>query len=212
MDIPWKRVAPSAAATWTFSGDKVSRLRYLIILGDTSVAAVKFGVANPPGILRPLCILGAALLMLPLCLFRDVSSLEKTSALSILAVAVVAVAVVVKLALSPRLANAGDVTFLAKSDEGPGVVVAVGVLAFAFVCQDSCFLFYRTLEKRTPARFRAVTALALGGSAFLTLIFAAAGYLCFRENTEANLLNNFDPGDATALMMRLLYALTMIFT
>ena len=191
---------------------QVSRLRYLIILGDTSVAAVKFGIANPPGILRPLCILGAALLMLPLCLFRDVSSLEKTSALSILAVAVVAVAVVVKLALSPRLANAGDVTFLAKSDEGPGVVVAVGVLAFAFVCQDSCFLFYRTLEKRTPARFRAVTALALGGSAFLTLIFAAAGYLCFRENTEANLLNNFDPGDATALMMRLLYALTMIFT
>ena len=79
-----------------------------------------------------------------------------------------------------------------------GLVESVGIFTFAFVCNDCVFFFYNTLKKGTPDRLTTVLRLALSGSSVLTAVLGSAGYLTFKGDTDANLLNNFSFSDPLA--------------
>jgi len=186
-----------------FVFDVGSALTYLIIFGDTAVSSVEFFVAKPPAYLRLVCVAGAGIVALPPCLLRDVSGLEGISILSVAAVFAATGVVMSELYTRGR---EGSLQILAPEKEGRGVVAALGLFAFAFVCQDSCFLYYRSLKRRTPQRFGRATGLALGASAVLCTLFAAAGYLTYGAQTSSNILNDYPVHDIRALIARFLYA------
>ena len=191
-----------------FVFDVGAALTYLIIFGDTAVSSVEFFVAKPCTHLRLICVAGAGLAALPPCLLRDVSGLEGISLLSVAAVFAATGVVISELCTRGQK---GTLAITAPSDEGRGVVAALGLFAFAFVCQDSCFLYYRSLKQRTPSRFSKSTGLALGSSALLCVLFSAAGYLTYGSSTSSNILNDYPIKDVRALIARLLYAVTMVF-
>ena len=145
---------------------------------------------------------------LPPCLLRDVSGLEGISLLSVAAVFAATGVVISELCTRGQK---GTLAITAPENEGRGVVAALGLFAFAFVCQDSCFLYYRSLKRRTPSRFSKSTGLALGSSALLCVLFSAAGYLTYGSSTSSNILNDYPIKDVRALIARLLYAVTMVF-
>ena len=191
-----------------FVFDVGAALTYLIIFGDTAVSSVEFFVNKPCKHLRLICVAGAGMAALPPCLLRDVSGLEGISLLSVAAVFAATGVVISELCTRGQ---EGSLTITAPSDEGRGVVAALGLFAFAFVCQDSCFLYYRSLKQRTPSRFAKSTGLALGSSALLCVLFSAAGYLTYGAQTSSNILNDYPIHDVRALIARLLYAITMVF-
>ena len=191
-----------------FVFDVGAALTYLIIFGDTAVSSVEFFVAKPCQHLRLICVAGAGLAALPPCLLRDVSGLEGISLLSVAAVFAATGVVISELCTRGQK---GTLAITAPENEGRGVVAALGLFAFAFVCQDSCFLYYRSLKQRTPSRFSKSTGLALGSSALLCVLFSAAGYLTYGAQTSSNILNDYPIKDVRALIARLLYAVTMVF-
>jgi sodium-coupled neutral amino acid transporter 11 len=193
-----------------FVFDYGAALSYLIILGDTSESVVEFALKRHAPGSRELCIAVASLFMLPLCLLRDIAKLEACAFLSIVSVSVVTVVIIAKLALR-NSAPSGALKF-ANGGDPLGCFQALGIFSFAFVCQDSVFLFYNTLRDNTVDRFKRVSALALGASALYTVVIAAAGFVAFRDGTEANILNNYDVRDYAAVVMRVFYAATMMCT
>ncbi|KAJ2765442.1 hypothetical protein IWQ56_004094 [Coemansia nantahalensis] len=146
----------------------------------------------------------------PLSLYRDVGKLGKTSAFAVIAMCTIVVAVVVE---GPRIdpglrAPPGTPVRLAAT----GVFQAVGVITFAFVCHHNSFMIYGSLRKPTLNRYFEVIRISTLASTAVSLVIAVAGYLCFRDRTQGNILNNFPQDSLPINIARLLFALNMIAT
>lgn len=186
-------------------------LSYLIITGDTVTAVLR--EILPGGYFRGLrqvsIVVPAFLFMLPLCAQRDISKLENASSASIATVFVVFTIVFVKLLVN----GPGDGTVHFLNTRNPlGVVTSIGIFLFAFVCQDCIFLYYNTLHNATTERFAKVRTMSFAGSTVLEALFGLCGYLSFKDHTEDNLLSNYAGMDSAAMVMRALYAFTMVLT
>jgi amino acid permease len=70
----------------------------------------------------------------------------------------------------------------------------------------------QTLHDNTAKRWSKVVHIALAVAIVVALSLAVPGFLMFGQNTCANILNNFDPGDITVVVMRVMYIFTMAFT
>ena len=195
-----------------FMFDFGAALAYLMIAADTSTGVMRLIIGHGfPG-LRQICILVIAFTgMLPLCLLRDISGLEKWSSLSIFIVIVVSILVLIKMAMRvDARGNSDGVQFGPSSPMD--LIFTQGVLSFTFVCQNVAIIYYNTLNRGTPERFRQVSALAILGSAVLTALFGMCGYVTFEHETKDDVLNNFRDGDGLATLMRVLYVGTMVLT
>jgi sodium-coupled neutral amino acid transporter 11 len=69
----------------------------------------------------------------------------------------------------------------------------LGVLSFAYVCQHSSFIIAGSLHKPTKARWAQVSGISLGFSGTLALLMGTFGYLGFLQDTQGNVLDNFEP-------------------
>ena len=91
-------------------------------------------------------------------MYRDISALAKTSAVSLLMIAYIVFVVVWRgfsLPAAERGGPAGDLPFI-----GSGIFQAIGVISFAFVCHHNTFLIYGSLATPTIDRFAIVTRLS----------------------------------------------------
>eukprot|EP00957_Ditylum_brightwellii_P061051 4633950-Ditylum_brightwellii.AAC.2 len=70
--------------------------------------------------------------------------------------------------------------------------VGLSVLSFAFVCQHSSFIIVGSLERPTTQRWSNVTFYALITCCILATTCGLSGFLGFMDNTEGNILNNFE--------------------
>ena len=217
--------------------DYGAMLSYEIILADASSAVAYelwgYRDGGQPYWVRPTCLVVlSTLLILPSCLYRDMSHLEKLSAVSIFTVVVITAIVLWKyVANEPRYAaeritalwptkniNVNDNAVAAlrrqhtASVVGPNVFKSFSIIAFSFVCHDSAFMIFNTLRHPTSARWGAVSALSLSSALVVCCLLAVPGYLTFGAKTEANLLNNYDISDGVVIFMRCIYVLTMAFT
>lgn len=193
-----------------FLFDYGAMLSMLIIMGDASEFCVERWFSVRSANVRRLVLLGlGTLLILPLCLFRDVSQLEKVSAASVATVVIIIVAVMYKF-IEGKYSVAGPtepIEWISSS-----LPSAMGTVAFAFVCQDCCFLIFNTLRKPTRRRWAVLVHLAIISAYVICLIFALSGYLTFRGQTKSNLLNNYAADDTLILITRVIYVFTMAFT
>ena len=193
---------------------------YLIILGDCSTSIVKevaikvFAVPSNHRLLtdywyvRRVCIaVLSCTIILPLCLLRDVSKLERTSVFAVLTTTVVICAVFLKALLEERQGSGVWLTWV-----GDNPSAALGILAFAFVCHDTAFLFYNSLRDSSPSRWRKTTQLALSIGFLICMCLAVPGYSNFTSETKGNILENYAQADPVIILVRLLFLLSTALT
>lgn len=189
-------------------------LSYLLIMADAAARAAAQlwpGLGAHDGAARQYVLLGLAPLLLLLCLQRDLSALERWSALSVLLCVLLAAFVGWQyLALDGSLAGGQAGAPLSLASAGFGS--AFGTVAFSFVNNDTALLLFATLRKPTQRRWALLSAGSLALALLICASFAVLGYLTFRENVSDNLLNDYPSDTASALGMRLLYALSMATT
>ncbi|CAM9846888.1 unnamed protein product, partial [Phaeothamnion confervicola] len=162
------------------------------------------------------------LILLPLCLLRDLSALKYSSMAGIGAVLYVTVFValrcldgtyaagtgkywaVVPAALRPRPA-AGGVWGL-----GMGTCVLFNMLSTAFMAHPNAVAFYNELEKPTPRRFGRVVypSFALAGLVYGSVM--GLGFKTFGAASGGLILNNYAPLDRGAAMARFATAVSVI--
>ncbi|KAI7866573.1 AAAP amino acid permease [Spinellus fusiger] len=191
---------------------------YCVILGDTIPHVIRsvFPMIKDVPILwifgnRRLCIVFFTVFVsYPLSLYRDISKLAKTSALALVAIAVIIVSVAVEGPRMPsELRGSSDKRFTVISNE---VFQAIAVISFAFVCHHSSFLIFASLKQPTLNRFATVThwsmAIALGAC----IMLAVPGYIVFTDKTTGNILNNFPVNNVLINVARLAFGLNMFTT
>lgn len=136
-----------------------------------------------------LLLLISVLIQLPLACLRDMADLEKTSGL---AVAIDCTIVGLVAYSAPWIdmkgvhAEASGFVQLIGTDtiHSSSLFVGLGVLSFAFECQEAAFLVAGSLEKPTVARWARVTSLALIACVLLSMVCAVTGYLGYGDATK----------------------------
>lgn len=93
-----------------------------------------------------------------------------------------------------------------------GVLQAVGVISFAFVCHHNSLLIYGSLRKPTLDRFSQVTHYSTFVSMAACMAVALAGFLTFGDKTLGNVLNNFPADNVMVNIARLCFGLNMLST
>jgi sodium-coupled neutral amino acid transporter 11 len=94
------------------------------------------------------------LVILPLCLLRDISALSWTSLLSIIAdIALILIVV----ACAPAVAKSEGIRTGQVTVYSPSVFAGVGAMSFAFVCQHNSFIVFRSLKESTIDNWKKVT-------------------------------------------------------
>ena len=132
-------------------------------------------------------------IILPLSLQRDMAHLSKTSSLSVLFdILLVGIVLFFSPVRESIEANGGIQHVLRESTIHPQTLfTGLGVLSFAFVCQDSSFLIAGSLHQPTQARWKTVTRWAMTTCTLLAIVMGVSGYLAFQSSTDGNILNNF---------------------
>ncbi len=161
-------------------------LSYMILVKDTlgTVLAVDSDTA---------LVVSSVLIMLPLCLQRDVADLAKTSRVSVL-FDIGLVYIIAKYSPIAETAEAagGFAPIISNSIFRPRTTfIGLGILSFAFSCQHSSLIIAGSLENPTRERWTRVSRASLGFCATLGIIMGTCGYLGFTEHVDGNILNNF---------------------
>ena len=151
--------------------------------------------------------------MLPLSMQRDMASLSITSLFSVLADVILVAFITAYSPMKETVQDAGGFARVLGDDAvNPTLFIGLGILSTAMACQHSAFIVSGSLENKTMKRWATVTGFSIGISAVLCMLLGVAGYLGFLNETQGNVLNNFDQDNNMAKIARFLLAITMFFT
>ncbi|KAF9433823.1 hypothetical protein BGZ76_008942 [Entomortierella beljakovae] len=150
------------------------------------------------------------LISFPLSLYRDISKLAKTSAIAMLALVVIIIAVIIEGPKAPMEIR-GDPD-LVWTFAKPKVFQSIGVISFAFVCHHNSFLIFGSLQKPTLNRVKIVTHMSMVVSLLACLVLALSGYISFSDKTQGNILNNFPSDNFIINIARFCFGVNMFTT
>ncbi len=185
-------------------------VEYLIIIKDTIPSI--FGVEAP---LQKALIMTATsfTIMLPLSMQRDMASLTITSIFSVMADIVLVGFIVMFSPIQESVENAGGWKEVLLEDAvNPSLFIGIGIISYSMSCQHAAFIVSGSLRRMTMTRWAKVTGFSITISAILCLLFGVCGYLGFLDETQGDVLNNFDTDSTLANIARFLLAITMFFT
>jgi len=185
-------------------------LAYLLIIKDTIPSILGLHDRLP----RTLIMIATSFtIMLPLSMQRDMASLSITSLFSVLADVILVGFITIYSPMSETIAENGGIgQVIEKDGVNPTLFIGLGILSTAMACQHSAFIVSGSLENKTMKRWAQVTGFSIGVSAVLCMILGVTGYLGFLEETQGDVLNNFDHDSTIANVARFLLAVTMFFT
>lgn len=144
---------------------------------------------------------------------RQQASLSFTSLLSVVAdIVLVGLVVFYSPVQSSLQENGGLWNTIKENWVNQNLFIGLGVLSSAMACQHSAFIMSNSLRRKTPRKWAMVTFRSIAISLFLSLLLGVAGYLAFLDETQGDILNNFDASSLVANIGRGLLALTMFFT
>ncbi|XP_055619866.1 putative sodium-coupled neutral amino acid transporter 11 [Toxorhynchites rutilus septentrionalis] len=192
----------------------LAMISYNVVVGDTlskvlvrlvpswgsSMVAVRFGVV----------LVVTLFVIIPLCLYKNVSRLAKASFISLACVVIILVTVVYKLL-------AGDYDVVPDTPESwrfahSDLIPAVGIMAFAFMCHHNTFLVYQSMKSATLERWEKVTHLSVGFAWLVAALFGIAGYSTFRALSQGDLLENYCWDDDLMNFSRVLFSISILLT
>ena len=165
-------------------------LAYLLIIKDSIPSIVEVFDRNS---LDKILVATSAMIMLPLSMQRDMASLSITSVISIIAAIIIIAYITINAPVVDSVSNEGGFRKVIKEDGfNPTLFIGLGILSDAMVLQHAAFIVSGSLENKTMKRWSTVTSLSIGASALLCAILGSFGYLAFLDDTEGDVLNNFD--------------------
>ncbi|KAM3832345.1 sodium-coupled neutral amino acid symporter 1 isoform 1-T2 [Vipera latastei] len=208
-------------------------LSYLFIVKNELPAAIKFLMGEDDTFVawyvdgRVLVVAVTFLIILPLCLLKNLGYLGYTSGFSLTCMVFFLIVVIYKkFQLScPFLdRNATDatssnfsfvteacrpkyVTFNSKS------VYALPTIAFAFVCHPSVLPIYSELKDHSQKRMQMVTKISFFAMFVMYFLTAIFGYLTFYESVQSDLLHKYqNKDDILVLTVRVAVIVAVILT
>ncbi|XP_012278789.1 putative sodium-coupled neutral amino acid transporter 11 [Orussus abietinus] len=192
----------------------VAMVSYNVVVGDTvTKVLVRVTGIEDTNILahrQTVVLLATLCITIPLCLYRNVARLAKISFLSLVCVGFILVAI---------FARMGPVSAIVPSHEDSwrfanfsGVVPAVGIMAFAFMCHHNTFLIYGSIERATQRKWDVVTHWSLLTSLAVAAAFGIAGYATFTAYVQGDLMENYCWDDDLMNLARLLFSGTILLT
>eukprot|EP01031_Cornospumella_fuschlensis_P025179 gene25179-30411_t len=202
-------IATSSMFLFAFGG----MVAYLVIVGDTLPLVLEYFFGESMLTNRSLVtVLCATLVILPLCLKRDLSALSFTSMLSILADVILIVLIVIA-SYAPHSSSSVGHSIALQDLLAVDIQLfaGLGTMSFAFVCQHNSFLVFKSLRQPTLANWKAVSALSISFAYVLCLSLGCIGYFTYFPDIQGDVLNNLPPC-ASATMARLLLCASMLCT
>ncbi|KAG0021471.1 hypothetical protein BGZ80_002327 [Entomortierella chlamydospora] len=183
----------------------ISMFQFIFAFGGIETGTLGF-VAKRPFVIT-FC---TVLISFPLSLYRDISKLAKTSAIAMLALVVIIIAVIIEGPRAPTeiRGNPDQIWTFAR----PMLFQSIGVISFAFVCHHNSFLIFASLQKPTLNRVKIVTHMSMAVSLFACLVLALSGYISFSDKTQGNILNNFPSDNFVINIARFCFGVNMFTT
>ncbi|KAG7098547.1 hypothetical protein E1B28_000482 [Marasmius oreades] len=146
----------------------------------------------------------------PLSLHRDIHKLSRASGLALIGMLIIVFAVVIEGPhVPPELKGDPSKRF---SLVNSGIVQAIGVICFAFVCHHNSLLIYGSLRTPTLDRFAQVTHVSTLLSLLCCCTLAISAFVVFTDKTQGNILNNFPSNDTLINVARFCFGLNMFTT
>jgi len=197
-------------------------LAYSMILGDTFqslILSMGYNLSKT----TTLCSV-TTLVLLPLCLLKNLSSLAPFSLLGSLGMIYTAIAMAIRYfgkayavggkfatdlhpQLRPSFGNVG-----ASGVWSPSATILLGMLSTAYMAHFNAPKFYTELKNNTIPRYLQVVATSFGISIGLFVIMASIGFLTFGGNCSGLILNNYSVRDSLMGLSRIAVALSLVFS
>jgi sodium-coupled neutral amino acid transporter 11 len=158
------------------------QIAYLVIIGDS--IPLLSGFIYPNSILENRNIsllLFSTLIILPMCLFKNLSSLTSTSFISILA-DVILISIVTYAAVYISIKNNDNKkhNYLNLSSNlnysNFDIFSGIGTMSFAFVCQHNSFIIFKSLKEPCIEKWKKVAFSSVCFSFLLSLFFGLTGF------------------------------------
>jgi len=176
---------------------------------------------------NPTLLVTTGLVLLPLCLKKDLRSLAPFSLLGVIGMAYTAVAMTIRFfdgsysmgeepgalaeqvasVLRPKFGNLG-----AASVFTPNALTLVCMLSTAYMAHFNAPKFYLELKQNTLPRFNKVVSLGFGLSIFLMGFMTMVGFLTFGGASNGLVLNNYASGDVLMGLSRIAVAISLVFS
>lgn len=187
---------------------------YLLIIKDTIPTILGLAHGMNGGIEREFILVATSLtIMVPLSMQKDMASLSYTSLLSVMADTVLVVFVFLNSPIENSIENSGGVVKLMLNNSiKPTLFIGLGILSVAMACQHSSFIVYGSLENGTMKRWTTVTGYSIGISTVLCAFLGISGFMGYLDETQGDILNNFNGHTFAENGARALLAVTMFFT
>ena len=188
-----------------------SMVAYLLIIKDT--VPMMLGSPND-GLTREMTMLVTSfVIILPLSSMRDMASLASTSLLSVGADVVLLIFMCIYAPVSESVNSAGGFLEVLKDYAfNTHFFIGLGIISQAMTCQPLALIVNGSLESKTSANWGKVSSYSLSTAWLLCSIVGLVGMLAYLDDTQANILNNFETGSIAANGSRGLVAISMIFT
>ena len=138
-------------------------------------------------------VLSSMCIILPLSMQRDMANLSTTSAISVLFDILMVIIVAISSPIQESVQQKGGIVNVMTEStiHFSTLFIGLGVLSFAFVCQDSSFIIAGSLHRPTKQRWALVTHSSLFICTSLAITIGVTGYLGFLDKTRGNVLENF---------------------
>ena len=188
-----------------------SMVAYLLIVKDTVPVILGLGDGFVAREITMLFV--SVLIMLPLSLMRDMASLAFTSLLSVTADVILIIFIIVYSPVKETVAEAGGFgKVLEENSFNTHLFIGLGIISQAMTCHPFALIISHSLEDKSARAWASIARNSLSIAWFLCSIMGVAGFLGFLNETEGDILNNFENGSVAANGSRGLVAITMVFT
>jgi amino acid permease len=186
---------------------------YFVFLGDFIPALVQLAVPHGPAWChsRWLAIGGAALLMLPLVLQKDLAALRHLTPVSIMSLMYVAIVIFSRCDYyyekHKGLDEYGDIIYF---NPNLGLFNAFSICIFAFNCHLNVVPVAGRLIRPTKQRIRKVAWWVNGLQLSFYCLIGVSGYLTFEKKTPQDIIHGFKDSDPYMVVGRVLLTITMV--
>ena len=158
--------------------------------------------------------------ILPACIPRDVSALERLSAFSVFTKLLLVFVVIFEFFSLTKVLNSNNnnnwetIKININYFDSNGLSQAIGIFAFSFVAHDTAFLIYNTLYQPTIKRWSLLNTYGISTAVFICILFGIPGYLTFvtEKQVSSNILNSYPTHSIIMIVMRIIYSFSMAFS
>ena len=165
------------------------------------------------------------LVLLPLCLVKNLSTLAPFSLVGIMGMVYTSVAIGIRFFggaykspagrflpdiapnLQPAFGSEGAMAALS-----PNSLILICMLSTAYIAHFNAPRFFKELKNNTMKRFSSVTSWSFGISTAMYAAVSAMGFLTFGANADGLILNNYSTKDILISLSRFAVAVSLVFS